>query len=151
MSFATPRLRTLLPVLGLLAMPAFAADDNREMVELPPMMQDHMLSNMRDHLRAIEEILDYLADANASEAGKVAENRLGLSSLDTHGASHLAPYMPEGMAAAGTEMHRAASRFVIAAQDAELDTSPEAQRAVYGALSEVTAACNACHQSYKIR
>lgn len=130
---------------------AISADDEREMVEMPAMMQDHMLSNMRDHLKALDEILGYLAEGKTTEAGVVAEGRLGMSSLSLHGASEIAKYMPEGMAAAGTQMHRAASRFVIAAQDAEMEPGKDAQHKVYSALQDVTSACNACHQGYRIR
>lgn len=48
-------------------------------------------------------------------------------------------------------MHHAASRFVIAAQDAELAPGKQAQHEVYRALQAVTSACNACHQGYRIR
>ena len=130
---------------------ASSAEDEREFVKMPAMMQEHMLANMRDHLRAIDEILGYLANGDVDEAGKVAESRLGMSSLEAHGASHIAKFMPEGMAQAGTEMHRAASRFVITAQDAELAPGREAQHEVYRALQAVTSACNACHQGYRIR
>ena len=41
-----------------------ASTDKRELVELPEMMQQHMLSNMRDHLAAINEILVYLKKAS---------------------------------------------------------------------------------------
>ena len=138
-------------LLALTSGPAISDEDTRELVEMPAAMQEHMLANMRDHLRALDEILGYLAQGDVGEAGRVAESRLGMSSLDLHGASHIAKFMPDGMAAAGTEMHRAASRFVITAQDAELAPGREAQHEVYGALQAVTSACNACHQAYKIR
>ena len=140
-----------LALAALAAPAATSADDERELVDMPAMMQEHMLSNMRDHLKALDEILGYLAEGNTTEAGVVAEGRLGMSSLTLHGASEIAKFMPEGMAAAGTEMHRAASRFVIAAQDAELEPGKEAQHKVYSALQDVTSACNACHQGYRIR
>lgn len=141
----------LLLALTLTAGPAMTQDDTRELVEMPAMMQEHMLANMRDHLVALDEILGFLAEGNVNDAGKIAESRLGMSSLELHGASHIATFMPDAMAAAGTEMHRAASRFVIVAQDAELAPGKEAQHAVYGALQDVTSACNACHQAYQIR
>lgn len=141
----------LLLAVILAAGPALSEEDSRELVEMPPMMQQHMLANMRDHLVALDEILGFLSEGNVNAAGKIAESRLGMSSLDLHGASQIAKYMPEAMAAAGTQMHRAASRFVIAAQDAEFEPGKDAQHAVYGALQEVTSACNACHQAYRIR
>jgi len=34
-----------------------ANEDSRQLVELPEMMQKHMMSNMRDHLKTINEML----------------------------------------------------------------------------------------------
>lgn len=130
---------------------AVAAGDTRELVELPPMMQEHMLANMRDHLLALDEILGDLAEGNTDAAASIAEKRLGMSSLSLHGAAQMAPFMPEAMGEIGTQMHHAASRFVIVAQDAELNPGKEAQHEVYRALREITRNCNACHQSYRIR
>lgn len=128
-----------------------AAEDARELVKMPEMMRDHMLTNMRDHLVALDEILGELAEGRTAKAGEIAEARLGMSSMGLHGAAHMAQFMPETMGRIGTQMHRAASRFVVAAQDAELEPGKEAQRKVYRALQEVTQACNACHQGYRIR
>ena len=131
--------------------PATAQEDTRELVKFPPMMAQHMLGNMRDHLRALNEIMGELAQGNADAAAKIAESRLGMSSLERHGAAHLAKFMPEGMKAAGTELHHAASRFGIAVKNAELAPGREAQHEVYKALEEVTSACIACHQGYRVR
>lgn len=128
-----------------------AQEDNRQLVELPEMMQQHMLSNMRDHLRALEEILANLAEGNADKAAAVAEKRLGMSSLSRHGAAHLAQFLPKAMKDAGTQMHKSASQFTVKVQNAEVTQGTDAQRAVYGALQKVIANCNACHQAYRIR
>jgi cytochrome c553 len=56
----------------------------------------------------------------------------------------MAPFMPEGMREAGTSMHRAASRFALKAQEGEV-------LAAYKALSDITAACVACHSGYKVK
>ena len=74
-----------------------AVGDSRQLVRLPEMMQEHMLANMRDHLAAINEILEDMAKGRLDAAADVAELRLGMSSLEIHGASHMAPFMPEGM------------------------------------------------------
>jgi hypothetical protein len=121
-----------------------ADEDSRQLVELPEMMQQHMLSNMRDHLISINEILVDMANGKLDQAAVVAESRLGMSSLTLHGASHMAKFMPQGMQQAGTQMHRAASRFALKAQEGELLPA-------YRALSEVTSACVACHSNYRIR
>ena len=121
-----------------------ASNDTRALVELPQMMQEHMMSNMRDHLAAINEILVYLGNGELDEAAEIAEYRLGMSSLGSHGASHMAKFMPAGMRQAGTSMHRAASRFALKAQEGDLLLA-------YKALSEITSACVACHSGYRAR
>ena len=120
------------------------ADDARQLVQLPEMMQQHMMSNMRDHLVAINEVLIYLASGDLEKSAEVAEYRLGMSSLESHGASHMAKFMPEGMRQAGTAMHTAASRFALKAQEGDILPA-------YNALSEVASACVACHSGYRIR
>lgn len=128
-----------------------AEEETRELVKMPAMMQEHMLGNMRDHVRALEEILGLLSEGRGQEAGAVAEARLGLSSLNLHGAAHIATFMPKPMQEAGTDMHRAASRFATLATEVEVDPTVEGQRQVFGALGEITQACNACHAGYRIR
>ncbi len=123
------------------------AADKRQFVQLPEMMRDHMMRNMRDHLLALQTITRQLSDGEYDAAADIAEQRLGMSSIQSHGASHMAPYMPEGMRAAGTAMHQAASRFAVAARSAEVEGG--LSRA-FGALSEVMAQCVACHSAYRI-
>ena len=120
------------------------ADDSREMVELPEMMQQHMLHNMRDHMASINEILGDLAAGEPARAAEVAESRLGMSSLGLHNASHMAKFMPEEMQQIGTRMHRAASRFALKAQEGDV-------LAAYRMVSDITANCVACHAAYRIR
>jgi len=121
-----------------------SSDDSRVLVELPDMMQQHMLSNMRDHLAAINEILVYLGNDELEKAADTAEYRLGMSSLEMHGAAHLSKFMPEEMRQAGTTMHRAASRFALKAQEG--DVLP-----AYMALSDITSACVACHSGFRVK
>ena len=129
----------------LVASNAGAADeDTRQLVQLPEQMQQHMMSNMRDHLMAINDILLKMAGGEWDQAAEIAEWRLGMSSLESHGARHMAKFMPEEMRGLGTNMHRAASRFALKAQEGE--SSP-----AYQALAEVTSACVACHSAYRIR
>ncbi len=121
-----------------------AENDARQLVQLPQMMQEHMLSNMRDHLVAINEILTSMSSGELDKAAEGAEQRLGMSSLELHGAEHMAGFMPDGMRQAGTNMHRAASRFALKAQEGEILPA-------YAMLSDITSACVACHSGYRIR
>ncbi len=122
--------------------------DTREFVRFPPELVDHTTANMRDHLLALQQINDALARNEPETAGKIAEERLGMSSLRLHGAAEVAKFMPQGMQDAGTAMHKAASRFAIEAQNAAVagDLKP-----ALGALGEVMAACVSCHASYRLK
>jgi hypothetical protein len=124
----------------------FAANDSRELVNMPAPMVQHMLDNMRDHLLAITEIQQSLGKGDFQRAAEIAEKRIGMSSLESHGAAHMAPFMPKPMQDIGTQMHKAASQFALVAQDSSADGN--ALRAV-GALSEITRQCVACHSAYR--
>lgn len=137
-------LQSGLLLLLLASPPLDAEDDTREFVILPDMMQQHMLKNMRDHLQSINQILSSLDNGDLETAAHIAEQRLGMSSLESHGAGHMAKHMPEGMREAGTRMHIAASRFALKIEEGDLQP-------VYGLLSDITSACVACHAAYRIR
>lgn len=123
-----------------------AGPDGRVPVGFPPMLRDHTLANMRDHLQTLSQIQAYLAGKDFDRAADLAEKRLGMSSLTLHGAHDVAPYMPKGMQDAGTAMHRAASQFAVATQEAAIDR--DLPRALT-ALNKVTQACVACHAGYR--
>jgi hypothetical protein len=122
--------------------------DNRQVVDFPAPLKERELANMRDHLRTLSEIQNYLAKYDFDRAADLAEKRLGMSSFDLHGSHEVAPYMPKGMQEAGTALHHAASRFAVAAQDAAVDRN--LGRAL-GALNEVTQTCIACHATYRLK
>lgn len=128
---------------ALAADPDTSTGDARTKVELPDMMKVHMLGNMRDHLQALSEIQTALAKGQLDKAGDIAETRIGMSSLESHGASHLAPFMPKDMQDIGTEMHHAASRFAMKASEGDLPKALDA-------LSKVTEQCVACHMNYRV-
>ena len=81
------------------------------------------------------------------KASAVAEQRLGMSSLEAHGASHIAPFMPKAMQEIGEQMHRAASRFAVDAQNASVtnDVKP-----ALASLAAVMQQCVACHAAYRL-
>lgn len=142
--------RLALLILSGLALVAPASADApapRERVALPAMMQQHMLANMRDHLLAIAQIQDALAERRFGAAAQIAEQRLGMSSLASHGAAHMAPYMPKPMQDIGTQMHRAASQFALVAEDASVNRD---LASALKSLSAITRQCVACHATYRI-
>jgi len=137
----------LLVITASLASAVCVADDSRQPVSMPAMMQEHMRANMRDHLLAISEIQVALASNHYDAAAEIAEKRLGMTSLDAHGARHVAGFMPDGMRATGTAMHHAASRFAVTSQEAAV--TGDLRRAL-GGLAEVTRQCVACHAGYRL-
>ncbi len=144
-----PFLSPVLIAFFLLASPLCAtAIDARRKIDMPEMMREHMLGNMRDHLRALQEIQAALAKSDFDKAADIAEQRIGMSSLGTHGAAHMAPYMPPPMQDIGAQMHRAASRFSRTAQEAAVkaDMAP-----VLDDFSTLLRQCVACHDSYRLR
>lgn len=122
--------------------------DTRVLAKFPPELAEHTLANMRDHLLALQEINDALARGAGDKAASIAEQRLGMSAMRLHGSHENAKYMPEGMKAAGSAMHRAASRFAVEAQNSTVtgDLKP-----ALGVLSEVMSACVACHAGFRLK
>ena len=138
-----------LGVFLLLVSPLCAtAKEARQKVEMPPVMQEHMLYNMRDHLRALQEIQAALAKSDFDKAADIAEQRIGMSSLEKHGAAHMAPYMSKPMQDIGTQMQRAASRFSRTAQEAVVKGN---MAPVLDDFSTLLKQCIACHDSYRLR
>jgi len=134
-------------VLNIFGLPTSSFADSRQLVEFPEMMRDHMLENMRDHLLALTEIQQYLALEEYEKASTVAENRLGMSSLGGHGASHMARFMPTAMQQIGTQMHKAASQFATIVQEGGLEGSTPK---IAEGLAVVMQQCVACHSSYRV-
>jgi len=128
--------------------PTVTQGDARQLVSFPEAMRVHTIANMRDHLLALQEIDVALSRNDFDQAAKVAEGRLGMSSLELHGAAHIAPYMPQGMQDIGTQMHRAASRFAVEAQNASVSNDV---RPALAALGVVMQQCVACHATYRLR
>lgn len=140
--------------------------DSRELVTFPPEMRAHTLSNMRDHLQALSEILMAMSSGQYNQAAKIADTRLGMDSPAAEGCKvanaagsqpmpkpmnmdhQMSQFMPEGMRKVGLEMHQSASAFAAAAIKA--GNTGNAKPAL-AALSKVTQQCAACHSAYKVQ
>lgn len=125
-----------------------APADDRTLVSFPPTLKAHTLANMRDHLAALADIQQALSEGATDRAADVAEQRLGMSSLHDHGAHAVARFMPPAMQAAGTAMHRSASRFALTARDA--GATGDLRRA-QAALAALTQTCVACHAGFRLQ
>ena len=126
---------------------AAAQSDSRQLVQFPESMRLHTITSMRDHLLALQEIDVALSQNAFDKAATIAEQRLGMSSLELHGAAHIAPFMPQAMQDIGTQMHRAASRFAIDAQNASVSNDV---RPALASLGTVMGQCVACHTAYRL-
>lgn len=141
--------------------------DGRQLVDFPAEMREHILSNMRDHLNAVSEIMAAMSTGAYADAAKIAKTRLGMDSPAAEsckapgassGASRMsqpmsmhqmmAQFMPEGMRKAGLAMHQAASDF--AAEAGKAEKSGDAKPA-YAALARATQQCTACHAAYRVQ
>jgi hypothetical protein len=131
----------------LMTGPAAVSADSRQLVTFPEPMRLHTITSMRDHLLALQEIDVALSQNAFDKAATIAEQRLGMSSLERHGAAHIAPFMPQGMQEIGTQMHRAASRFAVEAQTASVGNDV---RPALAALGTVMQQCVACHATYRL-
>jgi hypothetical protein len=125
-----------------------AGGDARALVRFPEPVRLHTLANMREHLATVQRVDAALGQGAYDEAARLAEQRLGLSSLEAHGAAHLAPFMPQAMQEIGTRMHRAASRFAVEAQNAGASGDV---RPALTALAGVLEQCVACHAAYRLQ
>ena len=121
--------------------------DARQLVKFPEPMRLHTITSMRDHLLALQEINVALSQNGFDKAASIAERRLGMSSLEQHGATYIAPFMPQGMQNLGTQMHREASRFAVEAQNAGASND---LRPALAALGAVMQQCVACHAAYRL-
>jgi len=148
-----PLFAAIAVVMLALAAPASAVadDDDRILVTLPPDLHHKMLENMRKHLESLDDILSKLAWGNIDEAGRIAEEELGMSSLDEHESAKIGPLLPPEMSQLGKDMHRAASRLVIAYQNAEFLEPEQGMKKFADSLQEVTSYCTACHLTYRLR
>ena len=162
MTRSAKRIWVLVPLLAALALalPVAAQDhqhaapvetgppgDARQLVNFPEPMRLHTISSMRDHLLSLQEIDVALSKNDFDKASRIAEERLGMSSLPLHGAAHIAPYMPQPMQDLGTQMHKAASRFAVEAQNASVSNDV---RPALAALGTVMQQCVAYHAAYRL-
>ena len=125
-----------------------APKDARIAVQFPDEIKSHTLTSMREHLLIIAQLQSALATEKYDEAAKIAEFKLGMSSLAEHGAHESSKFMPKGMQEAGTSMHRSASQFAIEAGNAA--ATGDGKKAL-AALAMVTQACVACHAGYRLQ
>ena len=146
--------KTLVLFIALfLALPVDSDEmkDVRTLVKLPADIENKMLVNMRDHIRALDDIIHAVQTGEYEDAESIAESRLGWSSLVRRGDQEVADHWPKPMQAMADQMYDAGSNFVIVAQNASVEDSKESYKKVIAALGQMTSACRSCHEAYRLR
>ncbi len=138
-------------IASTLSVIAEEMDDARILVNLPNDIEEKMLVNMRDHIRAMDDIIHAVQAEEYEKAEGIAESRLGWSSLVRRGDQEVADHWPEPMQKMAEQMYNSGSNFVIVAQNASVEDSKEGYQKVMAALGEMTSACRGCHEAYRLR
>jgi hypothetical protein len=120
--------------------------DFRTLVEIPEKPRLILMEDMLDHLAVLNEINRFLAANDLRSAAEVAETGMGRSLLSKYQDQEMRPgkYMPKEMREIGWELHNAAAEFSMVARQGNLQKTMTAYQ-------RITAACVACHYSYRIR
>jgi cytochrome c556 len=136
----------LLIIAAVLPMLAFASEDTRQLVEMPPEARAEMRAEMLDFQTALHLIINALGEQKFADAADIAEKQIGISAMGRHRSAlaNARPgmFMPNDMHAIARDMHVAASEF------AKVAKSGDTTRAL-AAMQAVTGACVACHRSYR--
>jgi hypothetical protein len=134
--------------LALVVCGSQAADDPRQLAPMPPAAQANLRDEMLANLRVLNEILTLVAEGKVREAGKLAEDELGMSAMGKNRNQPLearpGAHMPPAMHSLGVDGHKAASEFARIAATGDRDKT-------IAALPSLSGACVACHHAFRVR
>jgi cytochrome c556 len=141
-------MRKLVLAAGLLSAFAVsaAAEENRTPLELPPGMKEQFLEHMRTHLTSLNDVIQLMSLAKLHDAGELARKEMAVGKGGGFGR-----YMPPEFREMAFEFHKAADEF--ARVTGELPEPPDAAawaKAANG-LAQITARCNACHATFRVK
>lgn len=141
--------RLILAGMALWAvMPAWAGEDGRQLVKMPPAAQAALREEMLDFMAALHEIIGLLGEGKQAAAADVADAKLGLMAMGRHRGAPVdaspGRHMPEAMHQQGRNLHIVANDFAKTARGGDLAKS-------LAALQPLTGTCVSCHASYRIR
>ena len=138
-------------ISGTLSVKAEETKDSRILVELPSDIKEKMVVIMRDHIRALDDIIDAVQTGEYDKAESIAESRLGWGSPLRITDQEVIKHWPEPMQKMADQLYRAASNYVIVSRNAAAEESKGSYQKVNAALGEVSSACRACHDAYRLR
>ncbi|MGA8390905.1 MAG: cytochrome C, partial [Burkholderiaceae bacterium] len=73
--------RKSIVLMALLAGTAFAAEDARQLVKMPPAAEANLREEMRANLLNLNEIISLTVAGKLKEAGELAEKELGVTAM----------------------------------------------------------------------
>lgn len=114
--------------------------DARAPVPLLPMMANHQKQSMRDHLKAVEEIVGAIASDDFAGVEKAA-GRIGFSQQMGKMCTHMGSGAP-GFTEQAIAFHHTADQIVEAARSRD-------RAQVLTTLSNTLQACTSCHAAWK--
>lgn len=137
----------------MVALPINAEElkDTRTLVKLPSDVEQKMVIIMRDHIRALDDIIDAVQTGKYDNAERIVETRLGWSSPLGHEDQQVIKHWPVPMQEMADELYRAASNYVIISRNAAAEENKGSYKKVNAALGEISSACRACHDAYRLR
>jgi len=115
-----------------------APHDTRRVLDVPDAMKEHQKQNMREHLRAVQQVTAMMARGQWDEAAAVAHGQLGLTEEMRRMCSMFGPeFMAMGLA-----FHESGDRLGEALKTKD---RVKAETAMAGMLEK----CVACHDTFK--
>lgn len=140
-----------LAIAGTLYVNAEDIKDARTLVKLPSDIKEKMVVIMRDHIRALDDIIDAVQTGEYDKAESIAESRLGWGSPLRLADQEVIKHWPEPMQKMADQLYHAASNYVVVSRNAAVEESKGSYQKVNAALGEVSSACRACHETYRLR
>lgn len=115
-----------------------SAADTRRTLDVPDAMKEHQKQNMREHLRAVQQVTALMAHEEWDQAAGVAHAQLGLTDEMRRMCSM---FGPEFMAM-GLEFHESGDRLGEALKTKD-------RHKAQAALAETLEKCVVCHDTFK--
>ncbi len=114
-------------------------DDKRTPLNLPPMMAQHQKANMREHLKAVNEVIHHLGAKDFAAASRTAHEKLGM----TPQMKQMCDNMPnETFRTMALDFHQSGDALAEALKTKDTDRSLKA-------LDTMLAKCTACHEMFR--
>lgn len=129
--------------LALAAVPALA-EDSRTQLDLPPDVRVQFLEEMRNHMAALDGVVQLLAAGQPKEAGALARKEMAMG----HGRG-FGRYMPIEFREFGLAYHRSAEEFARLTETLPAKPSAEQWVELMGSLGAITAKCAGCHGAFR--